>query len=72
VLLDLNMPQMGGWDTFIRIRDISKLHKTPIAIYTTSEEQKDKDRAQELGAVDYIKKPASKTELLSRVSKLIK
>ncbi|MDR0456672.1 MAG: response regulator [Treponema sp.] len=54
------------------MRDISKLHKTPIAIYTTSEDPKDKDRAQEMGAVDYIKKPASKTELLSRVSKLIK
>jgi CheY-like chemotaxis protein len=72
VLLDLNMPEMGGWDTFIRIRDISKLHKTPIAIYTTSEDPKDKDRAREMGAVDYIKKPASKTELLSRVGKLIK
>jgi CheY-like chemotaxis protein len=72
LVLDLNMPQMGGWDTFIRIRDISKLHKTPIAIYTTSEDPKDKDRAHEMGAVDYIKKPASKTELLSRVGKLIK
>jgi CheY-like chemotaxis protein/uncharacterized protein YukE len=71
VLLDLNMPQMGGWDTFIRIRDISKLHKVPVAILTTSEGAEDEARAKEMRAVDYIKKPVSKTELLARVSKLI-
>jgi CheY-like chemotaxis protein len=72
VLLDLNMPEMGGWDTFIRIRDIGKLHKTPIAIYTTSEDPKDKAKAKELGAVDYIKKPAAKAEMLEKVARLIK
>jgi methyl-accepting chemotaxis protein len=72
VLLDLNMPEMGGWETYIRIRDLSKMHKVPIAIYTTSEDAKDKAKAQEMGAVDYIKKPLSKTELLSRVKRLIK
>jgi len=70
VLLDLNMPEMGGWDAFIRIRDISKLHKTPIAIYTTSDDPKDKDKAQELGAVDYIHKPIKKAEMLEKVAKL--
>jgi DNA-binding response OmpR family regulator len=63
---------MGGWETYIRIRDLSKLHKVPIAIYTTSEDAKDKAKAQEMGAVDYIKKPLSKTELLSKVKRLIK
>jgi methyl-accepting chemotaxis protein len=72
VLLDLNMPEMGGWDTFIRIRDISKLHQTPIAIYSTSEDPKDRAKAQEIGAVDYIHKPANKKELLERVAKLVR
>jgi methyl-accepting chemotaxis protein len=72
VLLDLNMPEMGGFDAFIRIRDLSKLHKTPIAIYTTSEDQKDKARAQELGAVDYIKKPCKKDDLLNKIKKNIR
>jgi CheY-like chemotaxis protein len=71
VLLDLNMPKMGGWDTFIKVRDISRLHKVPIAIYTTSENPQDKARAQEMGAVDYIKKPCKKTELIERIGKLI-
>jgi len=72
VLLDLTMPDMHGWDTYIRIRDLSKLHNTPIAIYTTSESAQDKARARELGAVDYINKPIKKSELLERVAKLIK
>jgi CheY-like chemotaxis protein len=72
VLLDLNMPEMGGWDTFTRVRNISNLHHTPIAIYTTSEDPQDKARAQEMGAVDYIHKPAKKAELLEKTAKLIK
>jgi methyl-accepting chemotaxis protein/ActR/RegA family two-component response regulator len=71
VLLDLSMPEMGGWDTFVRIRDLSKLHKTPIAIYTTSEDPKDKAKAKEMGAVDYIKKPCNKDELLNRIQQII-
>jgi CheY-like chemotaxis protein len=72
VLLDLNMPNMGGWDTYIKIRDITKLHQTPIAIYTTSEDSKDKAKAQELGAVDFIHKPVKKEELLAKAAKLAK
>jgi methyl-accepting chemotaxis protein len=72
VLLDLNMPEMGGFDTFIRIRDLNKLHQTPIAIYTTSDEPKDKVRAQELGAVEYIKKPCKKDDLINKISKIIR
>jgi methyl-accepting chemotaxis protein len=70
VLLDLNMPEMGGWDTYIRIRDLSKLHKTPIAIYTTSDDASDRDKAREMGAVDFIKKPCKKEELISRIEKI--
>jgi methyl-accepting chemotaxis protein len=72
VLLDLNMPEMGGWDTLIKIRDISKLHQTPIAIYTSSEDPKDKAKAREIGAVDYIHKPISKTEMIEKITRLVK
>jgi CheY-like chemotaxis protein len=71
VLLDLNMPEMGGWETYTRIRDLSNLHKVPIVIYTTSEDPQDKVRAKEMGAVDYIKKPVNKSELLERVGKIL-
>jgi len=72
VLLDLNMPEMGGWDTYIRIRDITKLHHVPIVIYSTSDDPEDRTKAQEMGAVDFIHKPAKKAELLEKVTKLMK
>jgi len=72
VLLDLAMPGLGGWDTFIRVRNLSQLHQIPIAIYTSSEDPEDNARAREMGAVDYIKKPCKKTELLERVGKVLK
>jgi methyl-accepting chemotaxis protein len=71
VLLDLIMPEMGGWDAFIRIRDLTKLHKIPIAIYTTSDDPKDKAKAQELEVVDYIQKPCKKDQLLNRIEKIL-
>jgi methyl-accepting chemotaxis protein len=71
VLLDLNMPEMGGWDTYLRIRDLTKLHKVPIVIYSTSDDPKDRAQAQEMGAVDFIQKPAKKAELREKVAKLV-
>jgi CheY-like chemotaxis protein len=71
VLLDLKMSGMDGWDTYNRIRDLSQLHRTPIAIFTSSEDQKDRDQAKKMGAVDYIKKPIKKDDLLDRVKRLI-
>jgi CheY-like chemotaxis protein/iron only hydrogenase large subunit-like protein len=71
ILLDLNMPEIGGWDTLVRIRNLSKLHQTQIAIYTSSESPEDKKKAKELGAVEFIHKPISVTELTEKVAKLI-
>jgi methyl-accepting chemotaxis protein/CheY-like chemotaxis protein len=72
ILLDIIMPEMGGWDTYDRIRSIGKLHDTPMAFCSSSNDEKDIQKARELGAVDYIKKPVNKTEMLNRVGKIIK
>jgi methyl-accepting chemotaxis protein len=72
ILLDLIMPGMGGWDTYARIRALSNLHDTPIAFFTASNDPQDIQRAQEMGAVDYIKKPYDKDDLINRVGKILK
>jgi len=71
ILLDLYMPEMGGWDALIRIRNLSKLHQTKIAIYTASDDPKDRAKAKEFGAAEYIHKPINGTELLERIRNLI-
>jgi methyl-accepting chemotaxis protein len=69
VLLDLMMPDMDGWDAFERIRGIGKLHHTPIAICSSSDDPEHTSQARKIGAADFIKKPAK--DLLERVKKLI-
>jgi putative two-component system response regulator len=71
VLLDIIMPEMDGWNTYDRIKAISGLHDTPIAFFTALDDPKDVQRAREMGAVDYIKKPAKKGDLVSRVGKIL-
>jgi CheY-like chemotaxis protein len=71
ILLDLIMPEMDGWDAYNRIKVISGLHFTPIAFFTSSDDPKDKQKAQEMGAVDYIKKPFDPNKLSERIGKII-
>jgi methyl-accepting chemotaxis protein len=71
ILLDLIMPDMDGWHTYSRLKVISGLYDTPIAFFTTSNDPKDIQHAYEIGAVDYIKKPYDKDDLLHRVRKIL-
>jgi methyl-accepting chemotaxis protein len=72
ILLDVIMPGIDGWSTYERVRAISNIHHVPIAFFSSSDDPKDRTRAQQMGAVDYIEKPVNKTELLERVKTLIK
>jgi CheY-like chemotaxis protein len=72
ILLDIVMPEMDGWDAYNRIKAISTLHDTPIAFFTSSDDPQDIQKAQEMGAVDFIKKPFKKDDLLKRIEKILK
>jgi len=71
VLLDLAMPEIDGWDTYEKIKGLSKLNHVPIAIFTSSNDPMDRERAVKIGAADYIKKPCKKSELLERIRKIL-
>ena len=71
IFLDLIMPDTDGWHTYERIRGISNLHKVPIAIFTASDDQCDINRAKEMGAADYIKKPCARNDLLKRMEDIL-
>jgi two-component system KDP operon response regulator KdpE len=64
VLLDMNMPGMGGIETCRLIRSSSD---TAIIMLTVSNSEKDKVEALDAGADDYITKPFSTPELLARI-----
>ncbi len=60
ILLDLNMPVMGGIE-FLRVaRDVNadpRIKRIPVVVLTTSEEQQDKVESFNLGVAGYIRKP---------------
>jgi len=63
IFLDLKMPLANGFDVLNWIREQKLPASMPVYILSGSEQQEDKDRARELGAVDYLVKPISKNDL---------
>jgi two-component system KDP operon response regulator KdpE len=65
VLLDMNMPGIGGMETLRRIRAIAP--RLPILMVTVRDAEEEKVEALELGADDYVTKPFSTRELIARI-----
>jgi DNA-binding response OmpR family regulator len=64
IILDVMMPEMDGFETLKRIREISNV---PVIMLTVKGGETDKVRGLDLGADDYITKPFGSRELVSRV-----
>ena len=69
VLLDMNMPGMGGIQTCRLIRSGSE---TAVIMLTVRNSEKDKVEALDAGADDYITKPFSTPELLARIRAILR
>ena len=65
VLLDINMPGIGGIETLRRIRAIAP--RLPVLMLTVRDGEEGKVEALELGADDYVTKPFSTRELIARI-----
>lgn len=65
VLLDINMPGIGGMQTLVRLRAVAP--RLPILMLTVRDEEHDKVEALEKGADDYITKPFSIRECIARI-----
>ncbi|MFL5802643.1 MAG: response regulator transcription factor [Roseiflexaceae bacterium] len=69
VLLDIMMPKMDGFETLRRLRQFSQV---PVLILTAKDEEEDRIKGLELGADDYIGKPFSHRELVSRIRAVLR
>ena len=70
VLLDVNMPGIGGMQTLIRLRTLAP--RLPILMLTVRDDEQDKVEALENGADDYITKPFSIRECIARVRSAVR
>jgi two-component system KDP operon response regulator KdpE len=69
VLLDVMMPDLDGFEVLQLIRESYQL---PVIMLTAKGEEDDKVRGLELGADDYVTKPFSPRELVSRVRAVLR
>jgi two-component system KDP operon response regulator KdpE len=69
VILDVMMPELDGFETLERLREISTV---PVIMLTVKGDEEDRIRGLELGADDYVTKPFSPRELASRVRAVLR
>ena len=69
VLLDVMMPDMSGFEVLKIIREVSSV---PVIMLTAKGEEEDRVRGLELGADDYVTKPFSPRELVSRARAVLR
>jgi len=69
ILLDVMMPDLDGFEVLEMIREMSSV---PVIMLTARGEEDDRVHGLELGADDYVTKPFSQRELLSRVRAVLR
>ncbi|NEQ26357.1 MAG: response regulator, partial [Microcoleus sp. SIO2G3] len=67
ILLDINMPKMGGYEVCERLKADVETQEIPVIFLSALSEAIDKVRAFQVGGVDYITKPFQVEEVLARV-----
>ena len=68
ILLDLNMPRMGGLEFLQKLRKDRELKNISVFVMTTSDEDSDKFAAYDLNVAGYILKPLSFERFVKAVS----
>jgi two-component system response regulator MprA len=70
IVMDVEMPEMNGWDAVRAIRSLPGGRKLPIVMFTAYGNGITLKLAREVGADDVLHKPLSPYELLARVQQL--
>lgn len=70
VLLDLNMPKMGGIEFLRELRADPELKPTPVVVLTTSNEERDRVEAYNLNVAGYILKPVTLSSFMETMATL--
>jgi two-component system KDP operon response regulator KdpE len=69
VVLDISMPGMGGFEALSRLRE---WYTDPVIILSATDQEREKVRALDLGADDYVTKPFGTEELAARLRAAIR
>jgi CheY-like chemotaxis protein len=72
VLLDWNLPTIGGADVLRAIRDRPQFRSVPVAILTSSGSPQDRAQALSLGATRFIQKPMGLDDFIDQVGQQVR
>lgn len=67
ILLDINMPNIDGYETIKKIKENTDLVNIPVIFLTAQIDDESEVKGIELGAVDFIRKPFVPQSMLSRI-----
>jgi two-component system, response regulator len=70
VLLDINLPKIGGLDVLRRVRADERTRDLPVIMLTTSRERRDIVDSYRLGANSFVRKPVSFAQFAAAVQVL--
>ncbi|MDA8020105.1 MAG: response regulator [Thermoanaerobaculia bacterium] len=70
VLLDLKLPKLSGLEVLARLRAEEKTRLVPVVVLTSSKEDRDIERAYELGVNSYIVKPVEFDSFVKAVGRI--
>jgi CheY-like chemotaxis protein len=71
ILLDVNMPIMGGHEFLRKVKELGRYSHIPIVIQSTEGKEEDTKRGMELGATAYVTKPIQTPALHALIEKLV-
>jgi two-component system alkaline phosphatase synthesis response regulator PhoP len=71
VILDVMLPGLDGFEICHRLRAEPDTARLPILMFSAKAQEIDKNTGLKVGADDYLPKPASPTEIVNRVAKLL-
>ena len=72
VLMDMNMPELDGWEATRQIKALPGLELTPVIALTAHAMTGDRERAMAVGCADYHAKPIEFQKLLEQIEILLK
>lgn len=63
IFLDINMPEMNGWECLQQLKRNSRAKDIPVIMYSTSSAQRDVQKAIDSGALAFYEKPSNYAQL---------
>lgn len=71
ILLDINMPEMDGFEVLARIREMEQGKNIPVIFLTADSDSETETRCFKEGAIDFIAKPFVPEVMLSRIGRVL-